>query len=257
MIDRPDFVGKSVVITGSGKGLGFNMARAFAGAGAAVTIAEIDPQAGKAAADRLMDEGYDATFNELDVTDPAASTALVQATVARCGALDVWVNNAGIAHKGPAEELAIEQWDASIAVMLSGAFYCCQAAGATMLSRGSGVIVNVASVNGFQAVDGRVSYCTAKAGLVMLTKALGAEWASRGVRVVGIAPAVVLTDMVRNGLAEGTARMETYERRTPMRRLGMQEEVSDAALFLASNEASYIVAETMRVDGGWGAYSYF
>ena len=91
----------------------------------------------------------------------------------------------------------------------------------------------------------------------MLTQSLGIEWAARGVRVVGIAPSVVMTELVQKGLAEGTASVEAYEHRTPMRRLGEKEEISEAVLYLASDEASYVVAETLRVDGGWGAYSYF
>ncbi len=91
----------------------------------------------------------------------------------------------------------------------------------------------------------------------MLTQALGIEWAKRGVRVVGIAPAVVMTEMVQKGIDEGTATLELYERRTPMRRLGSIQEIAEAVYFLASDEASYVVGETLRVDGGWVAYQLF
>ena len=252
-----DFAGKIVVITGAGGGLGADMARHFGEAGAAIVIAEIDAEAGERAAARLRKRAIDASFQPLDVRQPSQCNAVVDAVVAAQGRIDVWVNNAGIAHKGAAETLPSVQWDESIAVMLSGAFYCCQAAGRVMLKQGSGVIVNVASVNGYWALEGRVAYSSAKAGLIMLTQALGIEWAGRGVRVVGIAPSVVMTELVRKGLAEGTASVETYQRRTPMRRLGEKEEISEAVLYLASDEASYVVAETLRVDGGWGAYSYF
>ena len=173
------------------------------------------------------------------------------------GSVDVWVNNAGVAHKGPAETLPPEQWRESIDVMLSGAFYCSQAAARPMLEQGRGVIVNVASIIGCFPIEQRVAYGTAKAGLIALTEALGIEWADRGVRVVGVAPAVVMTEMVQKGLAEGTATVDAYERRTPMRRLGTKREVSDAVLYLASDEASFITAETLKIDGGWGAYSFF
>ena len=252
-----DFAGKTVVITGAGAGLGADMARRFGEAGAAVVIAEIDPEAGARAAERLRARDIDASFHPLDVRQPSQCDEVVDAVVDDRGRIDVWVNNAGVAHKGAAETLPIVQWDESIAVMLSGAFYCCRAAGRVMLERGGGVIVNVASVNGYWAVEGRVAYSSAKAGLIMLTQALGIEWAARGVRVVGIAPAVVMTELVQKGLAEGTASVEAYERRTPMRRLGEKEEISEAVLYLASDEASYVVAETLRVDGGWGAYSFF
>jgi NAD(P)-dependent dehydrogenase (short-subunit alcohol dehydrogenase family) len=141
--------------------------------------------------------------------------------------------------------------------MLSGAFYCAQAAGRQMLAQGSGVIVNIASVQGYQYIEGRVANSVSKAGLIMLTEALGIEWAGRGVRVVGVARAGVLTGQVRQEIAEGTASLEAYERRTPLHRLGTVEEIAEAVLFLASDEASYITAETLRVDGGWVAYQFF
>ena len=173
------------------------------------------------------------------------------------GCVDVWVNNAGVAHKNAAESLAAEQWQETMDVMLSGAFYCSQAVSKPMLKRGAGVIVNIASIIGCKPIEGRVAYGTAKAGLISLTEALGIEWARRGVRVVAVAPAVVMTDMVRKGLDEGTATVEAYERRTPMRRLGSPDEVADAVLYLASDEASYITGETLKVDGGWTAYQLF
>lgn len=251
------FANKTVVITGAGRGLGLGMARRFGQARADVVIAEVDPQTGSSAADTLRSEGLSASFEPLDVRDAAQSMALVEKVVAERGRIDVWVNNAGVAHKGPAETISGEQWAESIAVMLSGAFYCAQAVGRHMLAQGRGVIVNVASVGAYQYIEGRVAYSVPKAGLVMLTEALGIEWARRGVRVVGIAPGVVMTDLVRKGIAEGTASVEAYERRTPMHRLGTIEEIAEAVLFLASDEASYVVGETMRVDGGWVAYQLF
>jgi NAD(P)-dependent dehydrogenase (short-subunit alcohol dehydrogenase family) len=251
------FANKIVVITGAGRGLGLGMARRFGQAGADVVIAEIDPQTGSSAAETLRSEGLSASYEPLDVRDPAQSVALVEKVVAEQKRIDVWVNNAGVAHKGPAETISGEQWAESVAVMLSGAFYCAQAAGRYMLAQGRGVIVNVASVGAYQYIEGRVAYSVPKAGLVMLTEALGIEWAKRGVRVVGIAPGVVMTDLVRKGIAEGTASVEAYERRTPMHRLGTIEEIAEAVLFLASDEASYVVGETMRVDGGWVAYQLF
>jgi len=251
------FKDKTVVITGAGRGLGFGMARRFGQAGAQVVIAEIDAKAGARAAETLRGEGLSAAFEPLDVRDPAQSVVLVNKLVKERGRIDAWVNNAGVARKGTAETLPLEAWNESIAVMLSGAFYCSQAVGRQMLAQGNGVIVNVVSVNAYAPIEGRVAYSTAKAGLVSLTESLGVEWARRGVRVVGIAPAVVLTDMVRKGIAEGTASVEAYERRTPMHRLGTVEEIAEAVLYLASDEASYITAETMRVDGGWVAYQLF
>ena len=190
--------------------------------------------------------------------DPEAVDAVIGQIEATQGSIDVWVNNAGIVRRGPAESLPVADWRDSLEVMLDGAFYCSQAVGRRMLERGSGVIVNNASVNGYQAIEGRVAYSVAKAGLIMLTQALGIEWASRGVRVVGIAPGVVRTDLVDQAISKGAASTETYERRNadapPRSRV---TEIAEAVLFLASDEASYITGETLPVDGGWTAYQLF
>jgi 3-oxoacyl-[acyl-carrier protein] reductase len=233
------------------------MARRFGQDGAQVVIAELNAETGSQAAAALCAEGISAAFEPLDVRQPEQSAALADRLVKAYGHIDVWVNNAGIAHKAPAESLLLEAWDESLAVMLSGVFYCSQAVGRQMLAQGSGVIVNVASVGGIKHIEGRVAYSVPKAGVIMLTQALGIEWGKRGVRVVGIAPGVVMTEMVQKGLDEGTARLDAYIRRTPMRRLGTVEEIAEAVFFLASDEAAYIVGEVMRVDGGWAAYQLF
>jgi NAD(P)-dependent dehydrogenase (short-subunit alcohol dehydrogenase family) len=246
-----------VVVTGAARGLGLGMIRRFAADGDLVVVTDIDGEAGTSAVDDLRRAGATATFMEIDVRDQGRIETVVGELMTEHGQIDVWVNNAGTARKGPAESLSRADWDDSLAVMLSGAFYCCQAVGRVMLARGSGVIVNVASVNGYFPIEGRVAYSVAKAGLVMLTQALGIEWAARGVRVVGVAPGVVMTELVAEGIAAGTASVEVYERRTPMRRLGQIDEVAEAVVFLASAGASYIVGETLRVDGGWTAYQLF
>jgi NAD(P)-dependent dehydrogenase (short-subunit alcohol dehydrogenase family) len=253
----PDFSGKTVVITGAGRGLGLGMARRFGQVGAHVVVAELVTERGKQAVKQLESEGLSASYEPLDVRDPKQSAALVDKIVAERGQIDVWVNNAGIAFIGAAETLPIEQWNESIAVMLSGSFYCAQAVGRHMLARGRGVIVNLGSVDSYKAIEERVAYCTAKAGILMLTEMLGVEWAKRGVRVVGVAPGPILTELVKQVIADGKASAELYERRTPLHKLGTVEDIAEAVLFLASDEASYITAETLRVDGGWVAYQLF
>src|SRR5262249_13905296 len=161
-----------------------------------------------------------------------------------------WVNNAGAFRVGPAETLARDDWEACQS-MLSAAFYCAQAAGRQMLAQGRGVIVNVASVMAYAPVEGRIAYSTAKAGIVALTEGLGAGGAGGGGGVVGVARGGVPPEPVRAAIKSGLVSRATYERRTPLRRLGTVEEIAEAVFFLASPEASYVTAETLRVDGGW------
>ncbi len=246
-----------VVITGAARGLGLAMARRFGREGAQLVITDVNETGGQAAAASLRQEGMLAEYATLDVRDPAQSAALVPRLAGRFGRIDVWVNNAGVSHIAPAESLSLQDWDESLAVMLSGVFYCSQAVGRQMLAQGQGVIVNVSSSSGIQYIEGRSAYSVPKAGLIMLTQALGIEWARRGVRVVGIAPGVVMTEMFAQGLREGIGTLDAYTRRTPMRRLGTEEEIAEAVYWLASDEASYVVAETLRVDGGWTAYDMF
>ena len=257
MADPQSFAGKTVVVTGAGRGLGLAMARRFGAAGAHVVVAEFEAERGRQAAADLRQAGAAASFEPLDVRDPAQSMALVQRVAARQGAIDVWVNNAGVQHIAPAEDLPTAAWDNLLAVLLSGTFYCSQAAGRHMLERGRGVIINVASGAAYVAAEGRAAYSTAKAGVVMLTQALGIEWARRGVRVVGVAPSAALTDLMQSVFDAGQASPEALMRRTPLGRLATVEEVAEAVAYLASDQASYVVAETLRVDGGFVAYQLF
>jgi NAD(P)-dependent dehydrogenase (short-subunit alcohol dehydrogenase family) len=182
---------------------------------------------------------------------------VVNSIVARHGRIDVWENNAGVAHKGLAVDLQPEDWDADIGVMLSGAFYCAHYVGKVMLQQKRGAMVNVASVNGFFAQKGRAPYSSAKAGLIMLTKVLASEWAEFGVRVNGVAPGVVMTNLVQQGIDQGLVTEQSYLSRIPMGRLGELNEVVEAVTFLASSEASFMTGEVMKVDGGWTAYHLF
>jgi 3-oxoacyl-[acyl-carrier protein] reductase len=250
-----EMAGQTVVVTGGAGGLGQAFARRFAQAGAHAVLADADHVTGERHAARLREEGLRAVFEPLDVRDPAQCRALVERVIAQRGAIDVWVNNAGAAQHGLAEALPREAWDDTLTTILSGAFYCAQAAGAHMLARGRGVIINVAGVDAFQAIEGRAASGAAKAGLAALTRAMGIEWAARGVRVVGLAPGELLS-----GGDEASAPPEAaalHAHRTPLRRLGTAEEIAEAAFYLASDEAAFVVGETLRVDGGWTAYHLF
>lgn len=237
------FAEQVVCITGAGRGLGYAMAERFAAEGARVVILEKDPATGAAAAARLG-----ATFLALDVSDAAAVAAAVAAIDAQFGRIDVWINNAGIAHKGLAVELTPTDWDADLGVMLSGAFYCANAVGKVFLRQGRGNLINIASVNGLFAQKGRAPYCAAKAGLIMLTKVLASEWGEHGIRVNAIAPASTLTP-TRKSLTD-PARRDAFLSRIPLGRFGTPEEMAAAALYLAGPEAGFITGHTLVLDGG-------
>lgn len=247
------FQDQVVCITGAGRGIGLELAKAFATEGAQVVIAEINADSGQAAA---RETG--GTFVQVDVSDAASVKQAVQAIVEQFGRIDVWINNAGVAHKGLAVDLNPEDWDADMGVMLSGAFYCANQVGRVMMGQGSGTLINIASVNGLLAQKGRAPYCAAKAGLIMLTKVLASEWAEHGVRVNAVAPGVVMTDLVQEGIEQGVVTEDTYLERIPMGRMGDLREVVDAVLFLADpSESSFMTGEVLRVDGGWTAYHLF
>lgn len=241
-----------VVITGAGRGIGYVLAERFTQEGAQVVIAEINPQTGTEAAAKL-----NAVFEPLDVRDSKAVARVVQSVYARFGRIDVWVNNAGVAPKNLAVDLTPEEWDSDIGVMLSGAFYCAHEVGRIFIQQKRGNMVNIASVNGLLAQKGRASYSTAKAGLIMLTKVLASEWAEHGVRVNAVAPGVVMTDLVQQNIDRGLVTEQAYISRIPMGRLGELNEVAEAVTFLASDEASFMTGEVLRVDGGWTAYHLF
>lgn len=259
MSDYPfdyDFTGQVAVVTGGARGFGLAFGRALAAHGATVVIADLDEAAGLAARDALVGMGGAVEFVRLDVRDPRGHADAATVALQLGGRLDTWINNAGIARHAASETLKPEDWSLPLEIMLSGTFYGAQAAAGAMLAQGSGSIINIASVNGLVAQAGRAAYASAKAGDIRLTEVLAAEWAPRGVRVNAVAPAVFMTDLVRTSLADGSASIDAYVRRSPSGRLGEVPELVAAVLFLASPFSDYIVGRTLRVDGGWTADHY-
>lgn len=249
------FGGRTAVVTGAAQSIGLACATALAQQGASVVIADYNvPQAEEAAAS-LRAQGLSAAALALDVTDAAQTADVVSETLRLFGRLDVWVNNAGVAHHYDSFDLPPELWKKSIDVLLSGAFYGCQAAGRAMRERG-GSIINMASVNGLVSQPRRAAYASAKAGLVMLTRVLAAEWGSCNIRVNGVAPSPVATSGMANWGASSGFAGSLYVDRHPMKRMGELREVTDAVLFLASDDSAFITGETLCVDGGWVAYGY-
>lgn len=240
--------GKVAVVTGGARGLGRAAAELLAEAGAAVAILDRDAAAGAKTAGGIAG----ASFHPVDVTEEASVEAAMAAVVARHGGIDVLVNNAGIGLRHPAVDHPLADWDKVVAVNLTGVFLCARTAARTMLARGGGAIVNLASIMGFSGggVYPNVSYQATKGAVVNMTRALAVEWAKSGIRVNAVAPTWVNTDLTAALLAQPDV-LARIEALTPRARLATPEEVAHAILFLASPAAAMVTGHTLPVDGGF------
>ncbi|MBI4627967.1 MAG: glucose 1-dehydrogenase [Candidatus Rokubacteria bacterium] len=245
--------GKSAVITGSTKGIGLGIARAFAREGARVVVNARN--AGDCAAVAKEVSGAIPIAADLSRSDEARRLAR-EATQALGGRVDILVNNAGQPRVAPSEELPEADYRYTLDLNLNAYFVLAQEIGRGMLERRSGSIINVTSVNGTLAFPKRLAYCVSKAGANMITKVLAIEWAASGVRVNAIAPGYVETDFIKALSARGLLDLGALVRRTPIGRLGTPEEIGEAAVFLASDAASFVTGEIFTVDGGWSAYGF-
>ncbi len=252
MVDREDssLQGRVAVVTGAGGGLGLEIGRSLKAAGAEVVASDLDAETGKATADELSGD-----FVGTDVTDPGSVRALVREVLDGHGRLDVMVNNAGIARSVPAEEMTDEEWRRMIAVNLDGVFWGCREAGRVMLERGSGSIVNLASMSGMISnhPQPQAHYNTSKAGVIMLTKSLAGEWASRGVRVNAVSPGYIRTPMTEPSFSKSEW-AEVWLSSTPMGRIAEPHEIAPAVLYLASDAASFATGTNLVVDGGYTSW---
>ena len=243
--------GRTALVTGASRGIGRATAVALATAGADVALAY---GSGIKEVERVSSEvrehGARAVVLAADLSDATAAAGLVERTVTELGALDIVVNNAGIARDGLAVRLGDHDWADVIAVDLTAVFYICRAALRPMLRKRFGRIVNVSSVSGVMGNAGQVNYSAAKAGLVGLTKSLAREVATRDITVNGVAPGFIETEMTAS-LAEPARQAAVAA--VPMRRMGTAEEVAAAIAFLVSPGASYITGHVLHVDGGLGA----
>jgi NAD(P)-dependent dehydrogenase (short-subunit alcohol dehydrogenase family) len=246
--------GRVAIVTGSSDGIGLATARRLAELGAAVVINSRSPERAGAVARSLCDEGLAATAVAADLSSAAGVDELIAGTIAVHGTIDVLVNNAGIPSVAPAESLPVEDWRAVLDLNLTAPFLCAQAAGRVMLAKGKGVIVNVGSVFSGLGMPGRVAYSVSKHGLDGLTATLGVEWGPRGVRVVSVNAGYTATALVRNAMSKGSFSDDDIARRTPLRRLASPAEIANVIAFVVSDEASYVNATQIYVDGGWTGY---
>ena len=242
------FTERVVVVTGASRGLGRAIALAFANEGARVAVSyrsrERDAQI---ALNELRTAGATAIAVPFDVSDTAATSGAFERIRDELGAIDVLVNNAGLARDNFVPLMSDEDFDQVVDVNLRGAFVCSRAAIKPMIARGRGAIVNIGSVAGLRASPGQSSYSAAKGGLLALTRTMAAELAPRGIRVNAVVPGYLAT-----GMAARMDRRKLEERiaTTPMQRVGTADEVARVVLFLASDEASYVIGQAIAVDGG-------
>jgi NAD(P)-dependent dehydrogenase (short-subunit alcohol dehydrogenase family) len=238
------------VVTGGGGGIGLEIGRALRDAGAYVVVAELNAETGRTAAEELEGD-----FAQTDVTEPGSVREMVRAVLDGHGRFDVLVNNAGIAHNVPAEEMTDEQWRRMLSINLDGVFWCCREAGREMLERGSGSIVNIASMSGMVSnhPQPQAHYNAAKAGVITLTKSLAGEWASRGVRVNSISPGYVRTPLTELGMSNPEWR-DVWLSSTPMGRIAEPHEIAPAVVFLASDASSYATGTNLVIDGGYTSW---
>jgi 3-oxoacyl-[acyl-carrier protein] reductase len=240
------------LVTGAARGIGAAVAERLARDGMCVAVADIDEAAATDHARRVRSGGGGAFPLYLDVTDPKSAVHAVDSVLQREGRLDVLVNNAGIA--GQAASVAdypIDEWRRILAIDLDGVFYCCKAALPHMLERGSGRIVNIASISGKEGNPNMSAYSAAKAGVIGFTKSLGKEVATRGIYVNCVTPAVIATDIL-NQLSEEAVGYMTAK--IPMGRTGQPEEVAALVAWLASRECTFSTGAVFDISGGRATY---
>lgn len=245
---------KVAVITGAAGGIGFACAERFAKEGAKVVLSDVNAAEGEASAAKIREAGGEARFVACDVGDKAQVTALMDAAVEAYGRIDSLVANAGIVHAAPFLEFEEEDFDRVLRVNLKGAFLCMQAAGKQMAKQfaegtGGGTIIGMSSVNGVLAIPAITPYIVSKGGMNQLTRVAALSLVDHGVRVNAIGPGSIGTDMVRK-VNNDPEKWRGLMSRTPMKRLGEPSEIASVAVFLASEDSSYITGQVIYADGG-------
>lgn len=247
-----DFDGKVALVTGAASGIGRASARLFAEAGAKVVVADIDRPGADETARLITGAGGEALAVEVDVADGASVKAMVDATIDRFGRLDIAHNNAGIMGAG-ADIIDMDDavWQRGIDVMLTGVFLCMKHEIPHMIAQGGGAVINTSSGAGLIGFPGQANYVAAKHGVIGLTKSAALEYIGRGVRVNAICPGTARSRMVDewiDGSAEAEAEVAALH---PIGRIAEPEEIARAALWLASDAASFVVGAALPVDGGY------
>jgi NAD(P)-dependent dehydrogenase (short-subunit alcohol dehydrogenase family) len=237
------------IVTGGGSGIGRATAGVFGREGAVVMVSDYREDAGRETAASVEAAGGRALFVEADVSRPEQVQALVDATIDAYGRIDILFNNAGVLFLGTVLDTEPETWNRVMAVNLTGTYLCSRAVIPHMKSRGGGSIVNVTSSTGaHDAAANIAAYVASKGAVALLTKCMAIDHAQDGIRVNALAPGPTDTNMLRDNLTE--EQLRAFQETFPMKRLGRPEELAEAALFLASDEASFVTGAILPVDGG-------
>ena len=239
---------KVAVITGSGMGLGQAMALLFSREGAKIVVPDINTEAGEETVDAIREEGGDAIFVRADVSKSEDAERMIAAAVDSYGSVDVLVNNAGVQVEKNVPDTTEEEWDYVLGVNLKGTFLCAKAAIPQMRRQGSGSIICISSISGLVGQPNQASYNASKHGVIGLVRAMACDHAGEGIRVNAICPGSMNTPMAANIPEEHLA---PYRKANLFERFAEPMEVAYAALFLASDESSYVTGSVMTVDGGY------
>jgi NAD(P)-dependent dehydrogenase (short-subunit alcohol dehydrogenase family) len=246
-----DLTSKTAVVIGGTSGIGLALATGLAQAGANVVPTSRRVDRVEAAVAKITKAGGKSLALASDVTDRSSLEALLNATCAEFGKVDILVNCAGLTRRSPTLDVSEDEWNLIIETNLNGTLRACQVFGRKMVERKYGRIINIASLSSFVALYEVAAYAASKAAVASLTKSLAIEWAQHGVCVNAIAPGVFVTELNEALLKGGSPRSKEFLLRTPMRRFGQVEELVGAAIFLASDSASFVTGHLLAVDGGF------
>src|SRR5438093_76799 len=248
------FENKVALVTGAGSGMGLAAAQAFAAEGAAVALVDINEEAARTAAGRIVAAGHRAIAIPCDVTDEGQVKAMVEQTVSAFGRLDVAFNNAGVQSlAAETADATSEEFDRVNAINLRSVWLCMKYELLQMRQQGSGAIVNNSSIGGLIGIPGRAIYHATKHGVIGLTKSAALEYASRGIRINAVCPGAIETPMVAEIVAKEPETMKDITKEQPIGRLGRPEEIGSAVLWLCSDGASFVIGHALAVDGGYTA----